>query len=194
MTFIFRLYEYLFRKFNLFYQMLVKSKFSSVGKEFSLIYPAIVLGAENIVIGNNFYAHKGLRIETFNIRSTREVGRSPIITIGNNVCINTNCHIGAINNIEIKDNVLIGSNVLIKDHQHGRIDLENLSIPPSLRKLYSKGPVVIEENVWIGDGVKIMPGVRIGKNAIIGANAVVTKDIPDNCVAVGIPAVVVRRF
>ena len=46
--------------------------------------------------------------------------------------------------------------------------------------------------MWICDGVCVMPGVTIGENSIIGANAVVTKDIPENCVAAGNPAKVVR--
>lgn len=53
---------------------------------------------------------------------------------------------------------------------------------------YNK-PVHICENVWIGAGTVIVPGVTIGKNSVIGAGSVVTKDIPENVVAVGNPAV-----
>jgi len=67
-----------------------------------------------------------------------------------------------------------------------------LSIPPKNRTLYSSGPVIIEDCVWIGDKVTILPNVRIGKNTIIGANSVVVKDIPGNCVAGGIPAKVIK--
>ena len=52
--------------------------------------------------------------------------------------------------------------------------------------------MIIEDNVWIGEGVVIMPNVRIGRNAIVGANAVVTKDVPADCVVGGIPARVIR--
>ena len=65
---------------------------------------------------------------------------------------------------------------------------------PSLRKLYSKGPVIIEDNVWIGEGVAILPNVIIGENSIIGANAVVTKDIPRNSVVGGNPAKIIRTL
>ena len=48
--------------------------------------------------------------------------------------------------------------------------------------------------MWVGDNVVILPDVTIGNGCVIGSNAVVTKDIPDNCIAVGIPAKVIKRF
>ena len=55
-------------------------------------------------------------------------------------------------------------------------------------------PIVIKDGAHIGNGSIIMPGVTIGKGAVIGAGAVVTKDIPDYCLAVGIPAKVVKTL
>ena len=52
----------------------------------------------------------------------------------------------------------------------------------------------IKKNAWIGARVSILPGVTIGENAIVGTGSVVTKDVPDNCVAVGVPAKVVKRL
>ena len=60
------------------------------------------------------------------------------------------------------------------------------------RKVVSKGAVVIDDNVWIGDKVSIMPGVHIGEGSIIAANAVVTKNIPPYSIAAGVPAKVIR--
>ena len=59
---------------------------------------------------------------------------------------------------------------------------------PNQRRLTSKGPVVIEDNVWIGEKASILSGVHIGKGAIIGAGAVVTKDVPAGHMALGVPA------
>ena len=56
---------------------------------------------------------------------------------------------------------------------------------PIDRKLFSKGPIVIEDNVWIGDGACILANVTIGCNSIIGANAVIKKDIPPYSTVVG---------
>lgn len=56
----------------------------------------------------------------------------------------------------------------------------------------SKG-IALGENVWLGTGAKVLDGVRIGNNVVVGANAVVNEDLPDDVVAVGVPARVVRR-
>ena len=55
-------------------------------------------------------------------------------------------------------------------------------------------PIVIEDNVWIGAGVHIMGGVTIGRNSVIGAGSVVTKDVPENVIAAGVPCKVIREI
>lgn len=107
------------------------------------------------------------------------------------VCLNRNVHIGCINRITIGQGTLIGSNVLITDHSHGEKEYE---LSPSYRPLYSKGPVEIGKNVWIGENVCILPDVTIGDNCIIGAGSIVTRSIPENSIAVGNPARVVKQF
>lgn len=90
---------------------------------------------------------------------------------------------------------MFGKYVTVTDNSHGHNDsLEELDTAPLLRPVYSKGPVIIEDNVWIGDKAIILPNVTIGKGSIIGAGAVVTKDIPPYCIAVGNPAKVIRKI
>ena len=71
---------------------------------------------------------------------------------------------------------------------------EKLDIPPYKRELISNGPVIIEDNVWIGEGSMIMPNVTIGKGSIIAANSVITKDIPSYCMAAGSPAKIIKTL
>ena len=53
--------------------------------------------------------------------------------------------------------------------------------------------VIIGDGTWLGENVCVI-GAKIGKNCVIGANSVVTKDIPDYCVAVGVPAKIIKRY
>lgn len=149
-----------------------------------------IVGEEFISIGDGFYSYGNLRLETFAQKRCNEV----LLQIGNNVVVGNYCHIGAINKIQIGDNVLMGSNVLITDHMHGKTTYEELQIPPNERALYSKGAVIIENNVFIGDGAKIMPGVTIGEGAMIGSNAVVTHNVAKYSIVGGIPASVIKSL
>lgn len=102
------------------------------------------------------------------------------------------CHIAAVNRVELHDNVLLASKVYISDHSHGEINADHIRLPPRLRPVVSRGPVIIEADVWIGEGAVILPGVRIGRGAIIGANSVVTRNIPPYSTAAGAPARVLK--
>nr|WP_288193368.1 sugar O-acetyltransferase [uncultured Methanobrevibacter sp.] len=110
------------------------------------------------------------------------------ITIGNNFTGNYNLVILDCNKVTIGDNVMIGPNTLITSVGH--------PISPKGRRehLGVTDPVTIGNDVWIGGNVTILPGVTIGDNVVIGAGAVVTKDIPDNSLAVGVPARVIKEI
>ncbi|MCL2074010.1 MAG: acyltransferase [Marinilabiliaceae bacterium] len=120
---------------------------------------------------------------------------SPKIKIGNNCSIGEYCHITSTNSVEIGDGVLTGRRITITDNSHGNPSLiSEMDIPPIKRKIYSKGKVKIENNVWIGDKASIMAGVHVGKSSIIAANSVVTKDVPDYSIVAGAPAKVVKKM
>jgi len=118
----------------------------------------------------------------------------PSIVIGSNCHFGYNNHITAINSITIGDNLLTGKWVTITDNSHGQFVAEQLGMEPSLRPLFSKGPVVIGNNVWIGDKATILPGVHIGDGAIIAANAVVVKDVPEYSMVAGNPSRIVKKI
>lgn len=165
----------------------------SCGDGLSVSPSMVYLGLDKISIGNNFKAGERLKLRTF--ESWENIKYTPRITIGNNVSIESDCHISAINNVAIGNNVLIASFVYISDHTHGDVnDSETPLLQPLKRPLYSKGPIIIEDDVWLGEKVSVMPGVHIGRGAIIGANSVVTKDIPAYAIAVGSPAKVIKML
>lgn len=175
---------------KLLYSFYVATKFNSIMNGFMFEYPFVVKGGKYIKIGKRFSTRARFRVEAWD--SYLGMTFNPTISIGNNVIVNFDCHIGAINKIIIGNNVLIGSRVLIIDHNHGQIIKDELITPPFKRELFSKGPVIIKDNVWICEGVCILPNVTIGSNSIIAANSVVTMSVPDNCVVGGIPAKIIK--
>ena len=92
--------------------------------------------------------------------------------------------------VTVGDRVRITSNVLFITHDGGVWVLRNLH--EELRDIDKFGKITVGNNVHIGTGAVIMPGVTIGNNCIIGVGAVVTRDIPDNSIAVGVPARVIK--
>ncbi len=151
-----------------------------------------LIGAKYISIGNNVKIDSDVALTAWD----RYAGAifTPEIIIEDGTCIGANSHITSINCIHIGKNVLMGKKVLISDNSHGTIDSDNSEIPPGKRPLYSKGPVIIEDNVWIGEKASILSGVRIGVGSIIGANAVVTKNIPPYTLVAGIPARIIKKL
>lgn len=118
------------------------------------------------------------------------------IYFGNNCEVNMNCTFLDDNKIVIGDNALIAPNVQIYTAFHPTNAIERFGEPKqdgSFEFCKTKtAPVVIGNNVWIGGGAIILPGVTIGNNVVIGAGSVVTKDIPDNKIAYGVPCKVIR--
>lgn len=110
------------------------------------------------------------------------------VFMGDNVYANFNLTLVDDGNIFIGDKVMFGPNVTVATANH--------PIVPALREkgLQYNKDVHIGNNVWIGTGVIIVPGVTIGDNTVIGAGSIVTKDIPANVVAVGIPCRVLREI
>jgi lipopolysaccharide O-acetyltransferase len=151
-------------------------------------------GLCHMTIGENFSAAEGLWLEAVTFHAGQEF--SPQIVIGRNVSMSRWSHITCAKRIYIGDGVLIGSKVIIADHNHGEYSGPYTMplIPPNLRALGGVQEVVIETNVWLGDGVVVCPGSRIGEGSVIGANAVVIGTIPPFTIAAGIPARPLKKY
>ncbi len=126
--------------------------------------------------------------EYFNIEAPFHCDYGYNIEIGENFFANYNFVVLDVGKVCIGENVQIAPNVSIYTAGHP-------IHPESRNSGYEYGiDVTIGDNVWIGGSVCIMPGVTIGNNVVIGAGSVVTKDIPDNMIAVGNPCRVIREI
>jgi acetyltransferase-like isoleucine patch superfamily enzyme len=114
---------------------------------------------------------------------TLEVGPGARVVLGDGVFVGRNAVIAAHGSIEIGDRVLIAEHCSIRDQDH--------HVDPDERQKETEAltdPVILESNVWLGAGVRILRGCRIGSGAVVAANAVVREDVPPRMVAGGIPA------
>ncbi len=111
------------------------------------------------------------------------------VNIGSKVYFNRGCHIVSLESLTIGANSIFGERVSIHDENH----VIEGDQPVPERGLVT-APVKIGSGVWVGAKATILQGVTIGDNAVIGAHALVTRDIPANSVALGVPARVVRTI
>ncbi len=127
------------------------------------------------------------RIETgVIIRDMVEIGNNAVIMMG--AVLNIGSVIGEETMIDM--NVVVGGRAEVgkKCHIGAGTVLAGVIEPPSAT------PVIIEDNVLIGANAVILEGIKVGKNSVIAAGAVVTKDVPENSVAAGIPAKVIKKI
>jgi acetyltransferase-like isoleucine patch superfamily enzyme len=114
----------------------------------------------------------------------------PVVRIGDRCLIGRGSGIVGHLSIEIDDDVWTGHYVYITDQNHGYADLDQ----PISAQSQPERPVRIGAGSWLGHGTVVLPGATIGRHVVIGANSVVRGEIPDNCIAAGNPAVVVKRL
>ena len=126
---------------------------------------------ENIVVEQPFHCDYGKNIE-----------------VGNNFFANYNLTILDVGKVIIGKNAQFAPNVSLYTAGHPLH-------PDSRNSGYEYGiGITIGDNVWLGGNVVVNPGVHIGNNVVIGSGSVVTKDIPDNVIAVGNPCKVIREI
>jgi acetyltransferase-like isoleucine patch superfamily enzyme len=138
-------------------------------------------GGGAIVLGPRVHLNRG---------SIIEVGQGGGVVIGEDTHVQSSCNLnGYKSSIRIGRHVMLAPGCGLFSYQH-RFD--DRSRPINQQPLTSKGDIVLEDDVWLGAGVKVMDGVTVGQGAVVGAGAVVLEDIPAFAVAAGVPARVVR--
>lgn len=154
-------------------------------------FPIDIRGKRFISVNKGFTTGYGCRIEAYPKNNKKT------LFFGKNFQMNDYVHITAMESVIIGENVLLASKIYISDCSHGNYGgNEEHSSPleiPKDRKMYTK-KVVIGDNVWLGEFVSVLPGVKIGNGTIVGANSVVSKDLPENVIAVGTPAKPIKKY
>ncbi len=176
--------------YSLFYFLIVypiyKIQLGKIGFKSKIINPLHLDGKKNIYIGNNVL-----------IRDKTWLAALPLT--GSNDCkleFHEKCQIGHFNHIYCTNSILFEKGVLtadkvyITDNLHQYSDINVYICNQEIKQLKK---VVIGEGSWLGENVCII-GASVGKQSVIGANSVVTKDIPDYSVAVGSPAIIIKRY
>ncbi len=169
------------------------------------IHPGVeFMGSDRIEMGNNVRLLRDVRIRVHSPNS--KVLFADKVCLDRGVDIKAHCHRSG--DIEIGENTYIGpytcmsgARIKIGKHcliaSHSGIYANNHNYADPTRNIKEQGNsykgITIEDDCWLGCGVKVLDGVTIGKGSVIGAGAVVTKDIPPYSVAVGVPAKVVSK-
>ncbi len=168
------------------FRLLFARNFKHFGRGTSVIFPAGVDGAANITLGDDVY----IAYKTFLAALPHTGHQDCRLAIGKGSRIGRFNHIYATRSVVLGENVLTANNVYISDNLH---DYRNPDVPILHQPIRQNREVMIGDGSWLGHNACVL-GARIGRNCVIGANAVVTRDLPDHCVAVGVPAIIIRRY
>ncbi len=171
------------------YTRLLRSDFGSIGKGSLIVSPFLSFNPKGIYLGENIGIFENCWLDCIKEYAGKQF--QPRLEIGDRTSIGRNAHFIACNRISIGKDVVIAERVYISDNLHGYENIYEGIMP---QPLVHPGPVLIEDQVWLGEGVCVLPNVTIGKHSVIGSNAVVTKNIPPYSVAVGTPAKVIRQY
>lgn len=165
------------------YRWLLAPAFGSFGRGVRIVWPLRIVGARAMHLQDGVTLQYGAYLAVTG-------GAAARLSIGAGTLIGNHVHIICSSAIDIGPRVLIADRVYIADNQHEYRDVERAVLDQPVRQLRA---VVIGAGSWIGENACII-GCRIGAQCVIGANSVVSRDIPDRCVAVGAPAVPVKRY
>lgn len=162
--------------------LIYKPFFKHIGNRTYMGKSCFIEGCKRISIGNRTRIFPGVRMEAIGVGE---------ITIGDNCAIEQNVHIISCEKaLSIGDNTTISANVFISNVDHDYDDITNSVMD---QKLIVKD-TQIGEGCFIGFGATILPGTILGNHCVVGANSVVKGTFPNNCVIVGSPGKIVKKY
>jgi acetyltransferase-like isoleucine patch superfamily enzyme len=169
---------------NRLFTALVRGSFASFKAGSVFEPPTRIAGERRITIGAGVFVGAGSWLEAL-------AGDGVALEVGDGCQIAGGCTLSAARSVRVGRDVLFARGVYVSDHIHAYRDPTRPVLRQGIDKIQ---PVEIGDGAWLGEHVVVCPGVRIGRGSVIGANAVVLDDVPDFCVAAGVPARVVRQF
>ena len=181
--------KYINKITNHFRSKIYRSRMGKVGNHFHVTGKIELNNPQCVSVGNNVGIGKGTFLGP--VIQYAGIQYNPQIIIGDGTLVGKNCTIAAINKVEIGKHVLFAGHVHITDHSHG---YEDILQPIAPQRLSCKGPVIIEDDCWLGFSCEILSGVHIGKHSVVAARSVVTKDVPPYSIVAGNPARIVKQY
>ncbi len=178
-------------------RLLLKKHIQSCGSEVVIHWTVRMGGNKTISLESGVFILCGALIE-----GAVSIGRNTVVNdysiisaYGGYVKIGENCTVNPFAILYGHGGLTIGNGVRIASHCV-LIPSDHIYSDPTI-PIYKQGieklPIVIEDDVWIGSGAKVLGGIKIGKGSVIGAGAVVNRDIPPFSIAVGVPAKVIKQ-
>lgn len=166
------------------FRLLAGGKFRNFGKRARIVAPLGIERADCIAIGDDVY------VAPMGYLAVKPGEDGALLEIGAGSKLGRFNHIYATRRVTIGAKVLTANGVYISDNLHRYDDPATAIMDQPLKQL---AEVTIGDGTWIGHNACIV-GASLGRNCVVGANAVVTRNAPDHCVLVGVPARIVRRF
>lgn len=177
--------------------------FQELGQSSNIEPGVYLIGADGIQLGKQVILRSRVSLEVLDPQSHLIIGDGVTLDLGvsikahsgsGEISIGDRTYIGPYTCLSGRD-IKIGINCLIASHSSIYASNHNFADPtqPMNQQGHSYKGIVIEDDCWLGTGVRVLDGVTIGKGSIIGAGSVVTKDVPPFAIAVGVPAKVVHH-
>lgn len=173
----------------------------SIGKSVTIRQPARIALGNRVILDDssvldvraesNAEGDCGIQIGNHVVigRGSIVAAKAGFVSLADACNVSSYCRIATQSRVEIGESVLIAAYAYIGPGNH---QVDSADKPIIEQTMDIKGGVFIGDHTWIGTRVTVLDGVRIGKGAVIGAHSLVTSDIPDNAIAVGTPAKVIR--